>query len=263
MGNGSEECLHRLPTEGAAGAIGDRAGNEQRHFAATAFEQFCDGKQRGLGVESVENGFNGQEIHSSLEQRFRLIGVGLTELIKVCRPESGIIHIRRERERHRQRSHGAGHEAAGSGLLRFLISGAPGDLRGGQVDLANERAEIRVIDHLLEKLLVLAAVGRFMRKEKVVQADGGGAEGIGFDDVGPGLEILVMNFRDHLRLGELEQLEAALEILARPMAEALAAIILFREFVALDHGAHGAVEEDDAFLEEGGEGVRSHGQRGK
>ena len=69
-------------------------------------------------------------------------------------------------------------------------------------------------------------------KQKIVQADGGCAEGIGLDDVRAGFEILAVNFLDHLRLGQVQELEAAFEIFAFPIAETLAAIIRLGQFVA-------------------------------
>ena len=57
--------------------------------------------------------------------------------------------------------------------------------------------------------------------------------------------------------GELHQFEATFKIFAFPILEAIPAIILFNQFMALDHGAHGAIEDDDALAEEGFEGVKS------
>ena len=81
----------------------------------------------------------------------------------------------------------------------------------------------------------------------------GGAESIGLDDVGAGLEILGVDFFDHLRLGQLQQLEVALEMFRRMLRETSAAIFFFRKPVALHHRAHGAIENDDAFAKKIGE----------
>jgi len=59
-----------------------------------------------------------------------------------------------------------------------------------------------------------------------------------------------MNFLDHLRLSQVQQLKAALEIFSLPVAEFLSAVIMFGQFSALDHGAHRAVEHDDALVEQ-------------
>ena len=83
----------------------------------------------------------------------------------------------------------------------------------------DERAELRIVDHALEELGVLAPVLRFARKEEIVQADGGGAESVCFDDVRAGFEILGVDLFDDLRLGELEKLELAFEIFAFALAK--------------------------------------------
>ena len=74
-------------------------------------------------------------------------------------------------------------------------------------------------------------------------AKGGGAEGIGLDNVRAGFEILGVNFLDHFRVSELEQLEIAFEMFRRMPGKALAAVLFFGKFAALDHGTHRAVEQ--------------------
>ena len=54
---------------------------------------------------------------------------------------------------------------------------------------------------------------------------------------------------DQLRLGQREQVVVAAQV-ATEAAEALAPIAVLVELVALDHGAHRAVEQHDALLEE-------------
>ena len=53
-----------------------------------------------------------------------------------------------------------------------------------------------------------------------------------------------MNVTHQVRLRKRKQIVVAAQ-LARPVAEARAAIVLFRQTRALDHGAHGAVQEQD------------------
>ena len=59
-----------------------------------------------------------------------------------------------------------------------------------------------------------------------------------------GLEVLVMNARNHIGPGEDQQIVVAFEI-ARVHPEPLAAEIRLRQLVALDHRPHGAVEDED------------------
>ena len=88
-----------------------------------------------------------------------------------------------------------------------------------------------------------------------MQPDGGGAERVGLDDIRAGFEVLGMNFLDDLRLSKKQKLEAAFEIFAFPIAKPFAAIIALGKFVALDHRAHGAV--DDAFAQERFQGTET------
>ena len=75
--------------------------------------------------------------------------------------------------------------------------------------------------------------------------DGGGVEGVGADDVSANFEICLMNFFDHLGFGEGEEVIVAFDVLV-PIGKFLTTIIFFPEFVALDHGAHGAINDQDA-----------------
>jgi hypothetical protein len=72
-------------------------------------------------------------------------------------------------------------------------------------------------------------------------------EGVGLDDVGAGLEISVVDLADDRGLGQHEEIVVALEIV-REILETRASVARLVELVALDHGAHGAVEDEDALI---------------
>jgi hypothetical protein len=84
-----------------------------------------------------------------------------------------------------------------------------------------------------------------------MQSDGGSAECVGLNNIGAGGEILDVNLFDNLRLGQLKKLQATFEIFPLPRLKPFSAIILLRQFIALDHRSHRAVEKDDALAEEG------------
>ena len=84
--------------------------------------------------------------------------------------------------------------------------------------------------------------------------DGLGVEGVGLDDVGAGLEEAAVDLGDDVGLGEDEEIAVALEVLVMRL-EAFAAEIGLGELVLLQGGAHGAVDDDDAFLQESFEGM--------
>ena len=58
-----------------------------------------------------------------------------------------------------------------------------------------------------------------------------------------------MDGTDNLRLGKCQKIVIALEVM-RKIGKARPAIIRFVELVALDHGAHGAVQQQNAVCEE-------------
>ena len=58
-----------------------------------------------------------------------------------------------------------------------------------------------------------------------------------------------VDLADDLRLGQHQQVVVALEVAARQSAKRCAAVIGLAQLVALDHGAHGAVQDQDALLQ--------------
>ena len=61
-----------------------------------------------------------------------------------------------------------------------------------------------------------------------------------------------MDLANHLGARQHQQVVVALEI-SRGISKALAAIIALAELVRLDHGAHGAVQNQDALTEQAAE----------
>src|SRR5205807_10607389 len=74
-------------------------------------------------------------------------------------------------------------------------------------------------------------------------------ERVGFDDVGAGLEVLVMDRGDRIGPREDQEIVVAAQILRVPR-EPLAAEIRFRQPEALDHRPHCAVKDENALREE-------------
>ena len=77
----------------------------------------------------------------------------------------------------------------------------------------------------------------------------GGGKRIGRDDVGAGAKVGEVNVAHLLRLGEDEKIVVA-AYLAIPGVEARAAVALLVEPERLNHGAHGAVENENALARE-------------
>src|SRR5207248_6758947 len=122
----------------------------------------------------------------------------------------------------------SGNQSASSCLIGHAIHCAAGHFSRRHIHLVYESAKIDIIHHALEEILILAACRRCSRKKKIVQSDRGGAERVGFDDVGTGFEGWGVNFLDDLRLGEKKRLEAAFEVFTFPVAKSLPSVVLLR-----------------------------------
>ena len=110
--------------------------------------------------------------------------------------------------------------------VRPLVRGLTGQAGAGDVQLVGQRLEI-----------------------EVGLRDGRRRERVRLDDVGPGLEIGVVNVRDELRSGEDQEIDVVLHrdgMRAKPLAAHVALV----QPVLLHHGAHGAVENQHALGEE-------------
>ena len=82
--------------------------------------------------------------------------------------------------------------------------------------------------------------------------DAGGGERVGADDVGAGREVLAVDVTDDVGLGQREDVGVALEVVV-VAGERLAAVVVLAELVALDQGAHRAVDHEDPLAEGGGQ----------
>jgi hypothetical protein len=85
----------------------------------------------------------------------------------------------------------------------------------------------------------------------VGHGDAGAAEGVGFGNVGAGLEVLAVNLLDDVGTGEREQVVVALQVVGE-ILEAFPAVVFLGEIVALNHRAHRPVEHQDAFFKQFG-----------
>ena len=238
----------RLPRQRAARQVGDRARDHQRQSDLQAILHLLDGQERGLGVERVEDGFHQQDIHAPFDERLHLFGVSRDQLLKTHGPESGIVDIRRDRGGDRHRSNGPGNISGDARGFEHRIDRAPGQFGRSQIHFPSQVAQERILDHIIEKGLIFATLG--MTKEKVVLADGRRRKRVRFNEVGPGLQIVPVNFFDDLRLGDLEQLVVALEVLPLPIAEALASKLGLAQFVTLDDSSHGSINDGNALFQQ-------------
>ncbi len=228
------ECGHGLAGQHAPGGVGHGATNDDGQPLAGLLKHFIDGEQRRLGVEGVENGFHQNDVGAAAHQGAGLLGIGCAQGLEIDIARTGVVDI--------------GADARGLGRGAQSARDETRLVRGAELVAGRARQPGRGFVHLVHQfghaVIVLRHRGRTKR--------------IGLDQIGARGQIALVNVADDLRLRQAEQFVIALHI-ARPIFEALAAILRFAEFEALDHGAHGAIEDDDALLEQsrqlGGAGV--------
>ena len=75
-----------------------------------------------------------------------------------------------------------------------------------------------------------------------------GIECVGGKNIGPGIQVLPVNGFDHVRTGDTQQVVVPFQ-LSGEIGKTVAAIILFIEFEALDHGTHTTIQYQDTLLQ--------------
>src|SRR2546423_1687267 len=263
MRNRDEKCLDGLTAQDSARSIRHRAGNNERHALSRCFEQLANRGDRSFRVERVEDRFDEKQIDAAFEERSGLLTVGFPDLVKIRGTKTRIVHVRRERRRDGQGTHGAAYETPAPRFLCHALrspQGVPGRLA---VIFFNNPRQFLVVDDALKKLEVFSTAGRFAFEKKIVETDRSAAKSVRLDNVRAGFEVIPMNLLDHVRSGKEEDFEAAFEIFARPVFEAIAAKLGLTELALLDHGAHGAVEDDDALAHERFERMESVARHGE
>ncbi len=226
MGEGVPERLGDLTREGAAAGIGNGARDHDGQVDAPVLEERLDGEDRRLGVEGIEDGLDEQHVRAAVHQAFGGLVIGLGQLVEGGVAKARVVDVRRDGAGAVGGAQHAGNEAR--------LVGLPGGHRVGGLARHLGRISIQLIDQILQLIIGLG--------------NGGRVEGVGLDNVGTGLQIGRMDVADDLRLGDGQQIIVALEV-ARVVSKALAAIIRLLERIALDHGAHGAVEDQDALFQ--------------
>ena len=180
--------------------------------------------RRGLGVQRVEDGFEQQQVDAAFDQGAGLLVVGFAQLVEGDAAGGGIADVLRDRggarwsgPSSRRRSSGGRRCAAVKPSAARRAICAP--------------AKLRSCDAALQ-----AVIGH---------GDGVGVEGVGLDDVGAGFEVLrwiSSMICGCVRFSASMLPRRSLGWLANSLPRKSASIRLAR----LDHGAHGAIEQQDA-----------------
>ena len=186
-----------------------------------AREHLVQRHQRGLGVQRIEDGLQQDEIDPAFNQGLGCLAVGGAEGGEVDGALAGVVHVRGDREGLVRGAEYARDEAGplGGGCG---IGGLARDPGAGEIEGA----------HRADQAVVL------LRHPVRVESVGG-------DDVGAGFEEARMDVADDLRPGEGEQVVVTGQ-LAVVIGIERAAKVRLAQLVALDHGAHGPVQQQYA-----------------
>ena len=236
--DGIPERLRRLPGERAPGGIRDRAGDHHRPPDSVGVEvppHRVDGR---LGVQGVEYRLDQNDVRAAVDQAADRLGIGGRQGVERNVPETGIVHVGRDRRRSIGRAESAGDE--------------PGLVRGRRRDLVRDVArETRALAIELVGEVLQPVVGLRDRRR---------VEGVRLDDIGPGVQEGAVDFPYHVRPREGQEIVVAREV-PGVVGEPFAAEIGLAETVLLDHRPHGAVEQEDPLVEQALEGLRRIGAR--
>jgi len=130
MGDGDPESLRCLAGEGTTTGIDNRSGNHDRYAHTGTVEKLFNRKESRLAVQRIKDGFNKQQVNATLHKPLKLQGVVLNHLFEGNRPETGIVDIRRERQRLAGRANGASHKARLVGGSRTILIRRPSSQAG-------------------------------------------------------------------------------------------------------------------------------------
>ena len=223
MGDRSVESLDRLPGQRPSAGVGDGSGDHHRNPSSAFGESLLDGEQRGFRVQRVEDRLDQQHVRSAVQQTAHLFGIGCPKVVERHRPVTRIVDVRRDRRRAIGRADRTGYEARFRWIAeRIAVGDFAGQRRRRPVHLINIRLE-PVIGHRYRA----------------------GVERVGRDDVGSRFEIGFVDFGDHLRTGQHEQVVAPFQQ-DFPICKTRSAVILFAQAVALYHRSESAVEDQDS-----------------
>src|SRR5664279_4240815 len=224
MLDGGPERLDSLSREIAAALVDGGEGKPERNVRLLVERR----NDRGFRVQRVEHGLDQEEVDAALAERAHLVRIGAADRIERDSTVRRLVDARRQRERDVERADRPRDEARLVGRpSRPLVGGAPRDSRA---------LDVHLVHGILEGVVGLP--------------DGRRRKGVGRRDVRPRGEVLVVNARDDVRPGEVQQVWVARDV-AWMVAEPLPAIRLLAAHLALDQHAPGAVEYRDPLAEDG------------
>ena len=183
------EGRRRLAREGAARKIRDGAGEQDRQARAEPVKGLPHAKERGLGVQSVEDGFKENCVGAAFNEGLGSLAIGKAQLVEGDRAKAGVVHIRRDRRGAVGGADGAADKATAA-ILRFReVRRLAGKARASAVEVPD--------------------IGF---KPVISLRDGGRGEGVGLHEVCAREKIFQVNVADGVGLGEVEEIVVAAQV---------------------------------------------------
>ena len=225
MKDRNEKRLGGLPGKHASARIAESCGEHQRNPDFAGFHGLLNRIDCGLGIEGVENGFDEQQIDSAIDQGLGLNLIGFGQFVEGDVPRGGVVDGWGDGGGPSGRSHASGDEP---GTLRgpagHLIGRLPCDLCSGKR---------QIVHAVLESVIGLGY--------RV------GVEGVGFDNIRPGLQIGHVNRPDRVRTCDAENVVVTGQRTGMVGKHSGIEIGLLQS-AGLQHGSHGSVEHKNPFL---------------
>mmetsp|Transcript_27172 Transcript_27172/g.52686 ORF Transcript_27172/g.52686 Transcript_27172/m.52686 type:complete len:264 (+) Transcript_27172:3289-4080(+) len=230
VGHRGVESLNRLARESTSGLVGDSTGDDQgraRNLSLKIILEVLVKSVAGrLGVQSVEHRLNHEDVHATLMQPLDLFLVGFDHFLPRHSAEGGVLHIGRHRKRLVGGANGARNKPRlGGVVLGHLHGRSTAHLHRGFVEV------------VYDALHFIVGLGDRCAVERVCLAD-----------IGARTKILLVDLGDDVGAGEHEDVVVALQ--RRSVAlEPFSTEILLLKLVALNHRAHGSIENRNTALE--------------
>ena len=194
-------------------------------------EVLVDREQRRLGVERVEDGLDQQQVGAAFDQRLDLLVVGGAQLLEVDVARARVVHVGADAGGLGRRAEGAGDEAR---LVRAWRTCRRRRARAGP-----RRGSSRAPGRPCRSRPARSWWRRRCWSRSCRRRRPGSLRGCrGSRRAASGLSSSLLPFTSLWMV-----------------LEALAAVLRLAQLEALDHGAHGAVEDGDALLEQAGQGL--------
>ncbi len=211
-------CDHRpeiLPAEHAAALVAERdAYHDRNRLPGQAHGALAplDGR---LGHQGIKDRLDQKQVDTALQQRRSLLFIDLDERVEVTATPGRVIDIGGERQ---------------ALLCRTDIAGDKGVPPSSRLRGNPAGGEIQVAYPLFQSILA--------------KTDPVGVEGVGLDDVGPRVEVGLMDVPDYIGPVQVEKLPAALlRLSCRRTKEGLG-----RQVRPLEQRPHGPVQQQDPLL---------------